>query len=80
MTRKHYEKIARDIRYLMDGHAYHRYTAVGRAQIATLRSVVESLADTFAQDNPRFNRETFLTACHYYDRQLTEYAHSQIAQ
>lgn len=74
MTRKHYEEIARGIRILMDGHATDRHTAKGAAQVATLRSLAHFYADSFSADNPRFDRDRFLVACHYYERQLDEVA------
>jgi hypothetical protein len=55
MTRKHYEQLAKMIRQ-------HRQDDDG-TNSATIASIADSLACICESDNPRFNRETFFTAC-----------------
>jgi hypothetical protein len=55
MTRRHFEMIAESIRVTM-----------GQANSATriaLTSLAIDLADKFEGENPRFDRQRFLTAC-----------------
>lgn len=56
MSRKHYVAIAAMIRRRVDADA-----TVGGHSIT--REIAEGLADVFADDNPRFDRARFLTAC-----------------
>lgn len=66
MTKKHYEAIAAIIKStytnakLYNGINY-RDTAHERCE--TLETTSIRLADFFAQDNPKFDRERFLEAC-----------------
>jgi hypothetical protein len=53
MTRKDFELIALILRLSRDG----------RNDIATIEEVAHSFANNLGVTNPRFNRETFLTAC-----------------
>jgi len=56
MTRKHYAAIAKVIaRSVGNSTEMRERTAIA--------SIVVGLADAFATDNPRFDRDKFLTAC-----------------
>ncbi len=55
MTRKDYEKIAKIVRE-------HRQNDDG-FNSATIGSIADSLACICEEDNPRFNRARFFTAC-----------------
>lgn len=63
MTRKHYEKFAALFageKALLDSWTNGPlYTT----RMTLLRNIILSTADIFAQDNPRFDRERFYTAC-----------------
>ena len=59
MSRKHFEAIARTIRYELDA-AEGNFEPIGRAAMVEL---TKQLASTFAGFNPAFDRERFLTAC-----------------
>ena len=52
MTKKHYEAIAN----IMKGY-------IPNAKSKSFKYIAEDLADYFAQDNPKFDRERFLNAC-----------------
>lgn len=54
MSKKHYEAIAR-ILSAEDIENYDRWKAV--------ESITHKIADYFATDNPRFNKQRFLDAC-----------------
>lgn len=62
LTRKHYQDTADAVRAALD------YNTVPDA-MATL---IERMADTFAADNPRFDRHRFYAACHYAPRATTD--------
>lgn len=55
MTRKHFEAIAAIIDGISIGQGGH--------DVVTLFEVTERLADYFASQNERFDRERFLKAC-----------------
>jgi len=55
MTRKDYQLIASAINGQRQGF--------GRGETVAISSLAETLADALAQDNPRFDRAKFLTAC-----------------
>lgn len=64
MTRKHYEKVAKELR------AYHEEIIGGEwssdsiaTRLATLEEVTDILADIFKEDNPNFDRARFASAC-----------------
>lgn len=69
MTRKDYKAIAK---VLSAEHAI----ADDKTEI-TVQNIVASLADLFAQTNPRFERETFYIAClgRNYLREFKESSH-----
>lgn len=54
MTKKHYEAIAR---------VFRRNTDLPAAAGAAVRETARELADVLQADNPRFDRDRFLTAC-----------------
>lgn len=54
MTKKHYEAIAK-----IFAHHSTEYASCEAYKVITCKL----LADYFAQDNPKFNRDRFLTAC-----------------
>ena len=63
MTKKHYTAIANIIRLQLrsaDNHTRKEHREIERYAD---ESTAHQLADYFATDNPRFNREMFLTAC-----------------
>jgi hypothetical protein len=53
MTRKDFELIAMILRLSRDG----------QNDTATISEIAHSFANNLGATNPRFNRETFLTAC-----------------
>ena len=55
MTRKDYNALAGDLAI--------EYRHMGEAARAGFRSAVETLTVVLKRDNPRFDRERFLTAC-----------------
>lgn len=62
MTRKDYIKFAG----LFAGEMALAQSAASQgdfARVTQVRNIVLSTADIFAQDNPRFDRERFYTAC-----------------
>lgn len=64
MTKKDYEKIALAIKLetlCIATSNMDNVTAV--ASMDTLSSITHRLADTFANENPRFNRDKFVRAC-----------------
>lgn len=54
MTKKHFEAIAQLFR--------ETYTE-GEVEKETVRNLAERMAAMFARENPRFDRNKFLTAC-----------------
>jgi Fe-S-cluster formation regulator IscX/YfhJ len=56
MTKKHYEAIAQVINDEIRPYS-------PEAVQSTTYNVINNLADYFADDNPKFNRERFLEAC-----------------
>lgn len=62
MTKKDYEKIAKVLakRITVTGEFSRAYQNEVREQV---KYVASDLADTFAEDNPKFDRERFLKAC-----------------
>ena len=48
--------------------------------MATLRALVQGMADTFAADNPRFDRDKFYEACHFYEHNLRQVANIEKAK
>lgn len=54
MTKKHYEAIARSIKGTLGSYP---------ESIQAMRMLTVYLASTFEVENPRFDREKFLTAC-----------------
>jgi hypothetical protein len=56
MTKKHYEAIARIIKF------YH-LLELGYGKSHYSQKIAETLSLEFAQDNKNFDRERFLTAC-----------------
>lgn len=61
MTKKHFEAIARIIKSQRDDLVSEQ-PACGDAY-NVLIATAANMADYFASENPRFNREKFLTAC-----------------
>lgn len=65
LTRKHYEQFAYDIAQQVEN--VDRNFGVGTPNhdiaLAPLRALAQRLCVDFALDNPRFNRQRFLTAC-----------------
>lgn len=62
MTRKHYEAVAAVIRDEVDSVSDLPTVQAVIVRISLL-NVADGLADVFAADNPRFDRERFLAAC-----------------
>ncbi len=60
MTKKDYELIAQAIKSAMDYEQTFKDSNTGTRSIA---GVAFNLADDLARENPRFNREIFLTKC-----------------
>jgi hypothetical protein len=56
MTRKDYEKIARMLANLS-------VVTVSNVALVHRQTLIDRMADIMAADNPRFNRDRFLTAC-----------------
>lgn len=56
MTRKHFEAIAA----LLD-----RERSLNNGGDGSVFAIAEAMADLFAKENPRFDRDKFLTACGY---------------
>jgi hypothetical protein len=56
MTRKHYQMVAE---ILHGDYAVHTHSPVAQNVV---RGITLSLADVFAQDNPRFDRQRFYAA------------------
>ena len=72
MTRKDYELIAAVLKRYTDtdnAHIEHMKetdfepSGTDRARSSRTRLIIKSIADALANDNPRFNRETFYKAC-----------------
>jgi hypothetical protein len=76
MTRKDYEIIARTFRTYTDadkageatqqattGHYKYTQSDTDRARASRLLLLANTLANNMKQDNPNFNRDTFLQAC-----------------
>jgi len=76
MTRKDYEIIARTFRAYTDadkageatqqattGHYKYTQSDTDRARASRLLLLANTLANSMKQDNPNFNRDTFLKAC-----------------
>lgn len=57
MTRKHFEAIA----HILDAERAVR--SATPAQVGVVHALALSLSDLFAAENPRFDRNRFLTAC-----------------
>lgn len=53
MSRKHYEAVAESI----------RIATVDHGVSDSIRDIGDDLANMFAEDNPRFDRQRFLDAC-----------------
>lgn len=62
MTRKDYELIAQAFR---DEQTFYRdvYVTNIDTTIINIINMAERLAESLAQDNPRFNRDKFIKAC-----------------
>lgn len=71
MTKKHYEAIANVLKKEYDKNIHHRKNYFDNDKLwyehkqkkQAITSVCNNLADYFAADNPKFNRDKFLTAC-----------------
>lgn len=64
MTRKHYERIAAVIAIRVNRASAMDPNRVDvGARISEIYSVANALANTFREDNARFDRETFMKAC-----------------
>jgi len=57
MTKKHFEAIAKII------HSYTQTYRDNDSHIRLLVHIAEDMADTFKEDNPRFQQNKFLVAC-----------------
>lgn len=63
-TRQHYKAIAEIVKRNTDlGECRVTLPKVSRTYRNTRRFISSDLADYFAEDNPRFDREKFLEAC-----------------
>lgn len=60
-TKRHYEQIAETIRQTKSGRTGD--ALVVNAVNGVREVIARDLADLFAEDNPRFNRDLFLKAC-----------------
>lgn len=63
MTKKHYEAIANIYRLQIQSARRHTRKEHREIEEYADTSTAKALADYFAQDNPRFDRERFLKAC-----------------
>lgn len=64
MTQKDYVKIAKDIRIAQEAHCAKVIQSVlPSAFEAFVDCIIGNLANTFAEDNPRFDRKRFYRAC-----------------
>lgn len=68
MSRKHYEAVAKAIRNELDIWANEQYLSGDKAYASRVvhdatRGIARELADTFASDNSRFDRQRFYRAC-----------------
>ena len=63
MTKKHYVAIANIIRLNLRSAGNHTRKEHREIEAYADTSTAMQLADYFATDNPKFNRDTFLTAC-----------------
>lgn len=59
MTKKNFEAIAR----ILKANQVELHSDFDRGYIAGVEGIAHELADHFAVENPRFNRDQFLTAC-----------------
>ena len=64
MTRKDYEKVAQALReYHLDIHNEFKDGGQVNSRLDILEGVADILADIFQEDNPRFLKGRFLSAC-----------------
>jgi hypothetical protein len=64
ITRTHHKDVAKLIRREVEATKDNPAPHVAEDQIlAKIDTIAEGLADLFAQDNPRFNRDLFYKAC-----------------
>lgn len=63
MTKKDYELIAEGLRELRESSKTQVYKATREQELADNKATAVHLADKFEQDNPKFDRKKFLTAC-----------------
>lgn len=64
MTRKHYARVAHVLSIRVQKIEAMDFTDPQRvAKYVEVRTVAHALADSFAEDNERFDRNTFLKAC-----------------
>jgi hypothetical protein len=62
LSKKHFEAFARETKSQVD--AYHTQNSETANQcIDALQVLMVALCDTFARENPRFDRARFLKAC-----------------
>lgn len=63
MTKKHFEAIAQTLRDEFEATLPSADPEFIRGAAYALEETAKSLADYFARENPRFDRDRFLTAC-----------------
>ena len=63
MSKKHYEAIANRIALVSSGTKYLTENTAARGHQRGVVELASVLADYFATENPRFDRERFLAAC-----------------
>jgi hypothetical protein len=63
MTKKHYEAIASILRGSYEVAQENEQNGMAIGETERVEVLANELAAYFTQDNPRFNREMFLTAC-----------------
>lgn len=64
MSKKHYIRMARELNESKPVHV-NQSDEYYYGQLATWENLVLRITSMFAEDNPQFNRVTFLKACGY---------------
>ena len=64
MTRKHYEKVAKELRaYHLELVTEFGGSVLVNTKLDTIEDIKNILADIFQADNPNFDRSRFASAC-----------------
>jgi hypothetical protein len=69
MTRKHYEKVAKELlAYRKETRGlFPDYAESKGHKLEALDEILDILSDIFKADNPNFDRDRFVTACGQYE-------------